>query len=150
VLELTGVEVVYDDVFLVLRGLSLAVPAGEVVALLGANGAGKSTTLKAISGLLPTEHGALSQGTIRFDGRDLAALGAAERVKLGISLVMEGRRVFEHLTVHDNLVAGGYARRTGAADFGSTRSCRGWPSCAGAWPATSRAESSRCSRSAAR
>jgi branched-chain amino acid transport system ATP-binding protein len=117
VLELTGVEVVYDDVFLVLRGLSLAVPAGEVVALLGANGAGKSTTLKAISGLLPTERGAVTQGAITFEGRDLAPLGTAQRVERGISLVMEGRRVFEHLTVHDNLVAGGYARRTGAADF---------------------------------
>ncbi len=116
-LELTSVEVVYDGAFLVLRGLSLAVPAGEVVALLGANGAGKSTTLKAISGLLPTEHGAVTHGTVRLDGDDITHLGAAERVKRGVSLVMEGRRVFEHLTVHDNLVAGGYSRRIRAADF---------------------------------
>jgi branched-chain amino acid transport system ATP-binding protein len=116
-LELANVEVVYDQVFLVLRGLSLAVPAGEVVALLGANGAGKSTTLKAISGLLPTEHGEITDGTIRLDGIDITRLGAAERVQRGVSLVMEGRRVFEHLTVHDNLVAGGYSRRVGAADF---------------------------------
>jgi len=116
-LELANVEVLYDEVFLVLRGLSLAVPAGEIVALLGANGAGKSTTLKAISGLLPTEHGEINDGTVRLDGTDITQLGAAERVKRGVSLVMEGRRVFEHLTVHDNLVAGGYSRRVGAADF---------------------------------
>ena len=116
-LELDGVEVVYDGAFLVLRGLSLAVAAGEVVALLGANGAGKSTTLKAISGLLPSERGAITAGAIRFDGADVTRLGAAERVQRGVSLVMEGRRVFEHLTVHDNLVAGGYSRRVTGADF---------------------------------
>jgi branched-chain amino acid transport system ATP-binding protein len=116
-LELADIEVVYDGVFLVLRGISLAVAAGEIVALLGANGAGKSTTLKAISGLLPTERGAITRGHIRFDASDVTHLGGAERVRRGISLVMEGRRVFEHLTVHDNLVAGGYARRTRAADF---------------------------------
>ena len=116
-LEVENVEVIYDQVFLVLRGLSLAVPAGEVVALLGANGAGKSTTLKAISGLLPTEHGEVTDGSIRFDGADVARRDAAARVRLGISLVMEGRRVFEHLTVHDNLVAGGYSRRSSAGDF---------------------------------
>ena len=116
-LELTGIEVAYDGVFLVLRGLSLAVAAGEVVALLGANGAGKSTTLKAIAGLLPTERGAITRGQIRLDGDDITHRGGAERVRRGVSLVMEGRRVFEHLTVHDNLVAGGYSRRTTAADF---------------------------------
>jgi branched-chain amino acid transport system ATP-binding protein len=116
-LELTNIEVVYDQVFLVLRGLSLAVPAGEVVALLGANGAGKSTTLKAISGLLPTERGEVTDGNVRFDGGEITQLPAAARVRRGVSLVMEGRRVFEHLTVHDNLVAGGYSRRVGAEDF---------------------------------
>src|SRR4051812_36896722 len=116
-LELANVEVVYDEVVLVLRGLSLAVPAGEVVALLGANGAGKSTTLKAISGLLPTEHGEVTDGKVRFDGGDITGLDPASRVKRGVSLVMEGRRVFEHLTVHDNLVAGGYSRRVTSADF---------------------------------
>ena len=120
-LELASVEVVYDGAFLVLRGLSLAVAAGEVVALLGANGAGKSTTLKAISGLLPSEHGAITSGAIRFDGADITRLDAAERVRRGVSLVMEGRRVFEHLTVHDNLVAGGYSQRVsarrGSSDF---------------------------------
>jgi branched-chain amino acid transport system ATP-binding protein len=116
-LELTNIEVVYDQVFLVLRGLSLAVPAGEVVALLGANGAGKSTTLKAISGLLPTERGEVTDGNVQFDGGEITQLPAAARVRRGVSLVMEGRRVFEHLTVHDNLVAGGYSRRVGAEDF---------------------------------
>jgi len=116
-LELANVEVVYDDVFLVLRGLSLAVPEGEVVALLGANGAGKSTTLKAISGLLPTEHGQVTDGHVRFAGSAITAVGPAARVKLGVSLVMEGRRVFEHLTVHENLVAGGYSRRVTGEDF---------------------------------
>jgi branched-chain amino acid transport system ATP-binding protein len=116
-LQVENVEVIYDQVFLVLRGLSLAVPEGEVVALLGSNGAGKSTTLKAISGLLPTEHGAVTDGSIRFDGRDLGRMDAAARVRLGISLVMEGRRVFEHLTVHENLVTGGYSRRVTPDDF---------------------------------
>jgi branched-chain amino acid transport system ATP-binding protein len=116
-LQLENVEVIYDQVFLVLRGLSLAVPEGEVVALLGSNGAGKSTTLKAICGLLPTEHGAVTDGSVAFDGRDLGRTDAAARVRLGISLVMEGRRVFEHLSVHENLSAGGYSRRIGADDF---------------------------------
>ena len=116
-LELADVEVVYDGAFLVLRGLSLAVAAGEVVAVLGANGAGKSTALKAISGLLPSERGAITRGAIRFDGDDVTRLDAAERVRRGVSLVMEGRRVFEHLTVHDNLVAGGYSGRVTGADF---------------------------------
>jgi branched-chain amino acid transport system ATP-binding protein len=116
-LEVKNVEVIYDEVFLVLRGLSLVVPPGEVVALLGANGAGKSTTLKAISGLLPTEHGEVTDGTVAFEGADITRVDAAARVRRGISLVMEGRRVFEHLSVHDNLVAGGYSRRISAADF---------------------------------
>jgi len=116
-LEIESLEVIYDQVFLVLRGLSLAVPAGEVVALLGANGAGKSTTLKAIAGLLPSERGEVSDGSVAFAGGDLARVGAAARVRLGISLVMEGRRVFEHLTVHENLIAGGAARRVTGGDF---------------------------------
>jgi branched-chain amino acid transport system ATP-binding protein len=116
-LEVANVEVIYDHVFLVLRGLSIAVPEGEIVALLGANGAGKSTTLKAISGLLPTEHGEVTEGAVRFAGEDITRVDAALRVRGGISLVMEGRRVFEHLTVHENLVAGGYSRRPAPEDF---------------------------------
>jgi branched-chain amino acid transport system ATP-binding protein len=116
-LELESVEVIYDRVSLVLRGISLAVHAGEVVALLGANGAGKSTALKAISGLLETERGEVSRGAIRVRGADLRGRDAAARVRLGVSLVMEGRHVFEHLTVHENLVAGGYSRAARSSDF---------------------------------
>ncbi|MGC5020241.1 ABC transporter ATP-binding protein [Micromonospora sp. DT47] len=109
-LSVENVEVIYDQVILVLRGLSLTVPNGQIVALLGSNGAGKSTTLKAIAGLLPTEHGEVTDGAVRFDGADITRVDAAQRVRRGVALVMEGRRVFEHLTVHENLVAGGYTR----------------------------------------
>jgi len=109
-LTVNNVEVIYDDVILVLRGLSLAVPEGKIVALLGSNGAGKSTTLKAVSGLLPTEHGEVTDGSILFNGRNITQLDAAERVKLGLSLCMEGRHVFEHLTVEENLISGAYFR----------------------------------------
>ena len=109
-LTLNNVEVIYDDVILVLRGLSLAVPEGQIVALLGSNGAGKSTTLKAVSGLLPTEHGEVTDGSILFGGKNITHLDAAERVKLGLSLCMEGRHVFEHLTVEENLISGAYFR----------------------------------------
>jgi len=109
-LSLNTVEVIYDDVILVLRGLSLAVPHGKIVALLGSNGAGKSTTLKAISGLLPTEHGEVTDGTVTFDGQDITSRDAADRVRMGLSLCMEGRHVFEHLTVAENLIAGAYFR----------------------------------------
>jgi branched-chain amino acid transport system ATP-binding protein len=115
-LSIENVEVIYDEVILVLRGLSLAIPQGQVVALLGANGAGKSTTLKAISGLLPTERGEISDGTVIFDGQDVTRMDAAARVRAGLSLCMEGRHVFKHLTVHENLVAGAYSRRGGTAD----------------------------------
>jgi branched-chain amino acid transport system ATP-binding protein len=112
VLVLNNVEVIYDQVILVLRGLSLAVGEGEIVALLGSNGAGKSTTLKAISGLLPSEDGEITQGEIVYDDKRIHARDAAQIVRLGISQVMEGRRVFEHLTAEENLRAGAYARRT--------------------------------------
>jgi branched-chain amino acid transport system ATP-binding protein len=115
-LSIENVEVIYDEVILVLRGLSLVVPQGQVIALLGANGAGKSTTLKAISGLLPTERGEISDGTVIFDGQDVTRMDAAARVRAGLSLCMEGRHVFKHLTVHENLVAGAYAHRGGTAE----------------------------------
>jgi branched-chain amino acid transport system ATP-binding protein len=111
ILALNNVEVIYDQVILVLRGLSLAVREGEIVALLGSNGAGKSTTLKAISGLLPSEDGELTQGEILYAGERIDGRDAAEIVRRGISQVMEGRRVFEHLTAEENLRAGAYARR---------------------------------------
>jgi branched-chain amino acid transport system ATP-binding protein len=100
----------------VLQGISFQVEEGETALLLGLNGAGKSTTLKAIAGLLPTEHGEITDGSVRFDGLDITRMDAATRVRRGIAMVMEGRRVFEHLTVHENLVAGGYTRGT-QADF---------------------------------
>ena len=109
-LELSNVEVIYDQVILVLRGLSLTVGEGEVVALLGSNGAGKSTTLKAISGLLPSEDGEISEGRIVYADRRIDRLDAAAIVRLGICQVMEGRRVFEHLTAEENLRAGAYTR----------------------------------------
>ena len=113
VLEINNIEVIYEDVILVLRGLSLNVPEGQIIALLGSNGAGKSTTLKAVAGLLPSEHGEVTQGNVVYQGRKITRANPAEIVKLGISLVMEGRRVFEHLTVHENLQTGAYTRRSG-------------------------------------
>jgi len=111
ILRLSGVEVVYSDVMLVLRGISLQVPTGGVVALLGANGAGKTTTLRAISGLLPLHRGKVTKGTIEVDGRPTKGLDPAAIVRLGVSQVMEGRRVFAELTVDENLKAGGFTRR---------------------------------------
>ena len=115
-LAVNNVEVIYDEVILVLRGMSLDVPEGQIVAVLGSNGAGKSTTLKAISGLLPSERGEITDGSITFDGRDITRMDAADRVRSGLSLCMEGRHVFEHLTVNENLVAGGYARGGAATE----------------------------------
>jgi branched-chain amino acid transport system ATP-binding protein len=114
-LRLNNVEVIYDRVILVLKGLSLEVPEGKIVALLGANGAGKSTTLKAISGLLKSEDGEVTDGSIELLGRPIQRLDPADIVRLGIFQVMEGRRVFEHLTVEDNLRAGAHTR--GRADL---------------------------------
>jgi branched-chain amino acid transport system ATP-binding protein len=117
-LHLNNVEVIYNDVILVLKGLSLRVEEHQVVALLGTNGAGKSTTLKAISGLLDAEDGEVTDGSIELDGERLDRLDAADIVRRGIFQVMEGRRVFEHLTTEENLLAGGYTRR----DRGEIRS----------------------------
>ena len=113
-LSVNNIEVIYDHVILVLKGVSLRVPEGGIVALLGANGAGKSTTLKAISGLLRTERGEVTKGTIEFKGQPIHRKGPAEVVKRGIVQVMEGRHVFEHLTVEENLLAGAYTRRNGS------------------------------------
>lgn len=107
-LALNNVEVVYDRVILVLKGLSLSVPEGKIVALLGSNGAGKTTTLKAISGLLQAENGRVTDGTIEFCGADITNKDAEAIARRGIFQVMEGRRVFEHLTVEENLIAGSY------------------------------------------
>ncbi len=110
-LTVNGIEVIYDHVILVLKGVSLQVPEGVIVALLGANGAGKSTTLKAISGLLRTERGDVSKGTIELRGAPIHHRDPSQVVRRGIVQVMEGRHVFEHLTVEENLLAGGYTRR---------------------------------------
>lgn len=109
-LSLNNVEVIYNDVILVLKGMSLEVPDGKIVALLGSNGAGKSTTLKAISGLLKPEDGAVTDGSISFDNEPIHRADAADIVRKGIFQVMEGRRVFVHLNVEENLVAGSYTR----------------------------------------
>ena len=114
-LALKNVEVIYDDVILVLKGLSLEVPEGQIVALLGSNGAGKSTTLKAISGLLHTEEGEVTDGDITFHGERIDGMAPEEVVRRGIFQVMEGRRVFEDLTVDENIVMGGYTRHDRAA-----------------------------------
>ncbi|MBN9003925.1 MAG: ABC transporter ATP-binding protein [Rhizobiales bacterium] len=105
VLTLNNVEVVYDYVSLAIKGVSLDVPEGGMVALLGANGAGKSTTLKSISGLLAAERGEVRRGDVRFRGQAIGALMPQDRVRLGIAHVLEGRRVFEHLTPSENLIA---------------------------------------------
>jgi len=104
-LSLNNVEVVYDRVFLAVKSVSIDVPEGGLVALLGANGAGKSTTLKSISGLLAPERGEVTRGEVTFAGRDLAALSPPERVRAGIAHVLEGRRVFGQLTPEENLLA---------------------------------------------
>ena len=109
VLDINNIEVVYNKAVQVLRGLSLSVPAGSIVALLGSNGAGKSTTLKAVSGLLDLEDGALVRGHIVFNGGDTAGAKPQNLVRSGLAHVMEGRRVFEDLTVEENLVAATYA-----------------------------------------
>ncbi|WP_342130512.1 ABC transporter ATP-binding protein [Hydrogenophaga sp. OTU3427] len=105
ILTLNNIEVIYDRVALAIKGVSVQVPQGGMVALLGANGAGKSTTLKSISGLLLPERGEVTRGDIRFMDQDIAGLAPQARVRLGIVQVLEGRRVFEHLTPDENLVA---------------------------------------------
>jgi branched-chain amino acid transport system ATP-binding protein len=114
-LLVNNIEVVYDHVILVLKGVSLEVPERGIVALLGANGAGKTTTLKAISNLLRAERGEVTKGTIELAGRRITALSPSDLVKLGVVQVMEGRHCFEHLTVEDNLLTGAYTRRDGHA-----------------------------------
>lgn len=108
ILQLNNIEVMYHEVILVLKGVSLEVPAGGIVALLGANGAGKSTTLKSISGLLKHEDGEVTDGSIEFLGERIHELSAEEIAKRGIFQIIEGRRVFEHLTVEENLRVGAH------------------------------------------
>jgi branched-chain amino acid transport system ATP-binding protein len=110
-LKLNNVGVIYDDVVLVLKGMSMEAKKGEITVLLGANGAGKTTTLKAISGLLKSEEGKVTDGSIEFMGQKINNREAEDIVKMGIFQVMEGRRVFKDLTVTENLMAGAYTRR---------------------------------------
>ncbi|MEJ2472365.1 MAG: ABC transporter ATP-binding protein [Desulfobacterales bacterium] len=114
-LDVNNIEVVYHDIIQVLRGVSLSVPEGGIVALLGTNGAGKTTTLRAISGLLKPENGFIKEGHIHFRGVDITNRLGTEVVRQGAVMVPEGRRVFKHLTVEENIRAGSITRKDGAA-----------------------------------
>ena len=116
-LSVNNIEVIYDHVILVLKGVSLEVPKGKIVALLGANGAGKSTTLKAVSNLLRTERGEVTKGSIEFDGQRTDKLTTNDLVKMGVCQVMEGRHCFSHLTVEENLLTGAYTRKLSRAEI---------------------------------
>src|SRR5512141_20088 len=116
-LDVNGIEVIYNRVILVLKGVSLAVPEGRIVALLGANGAGKSTTLKAISNLLAAERGDVTKGSIEFRGERIDKLTPNALVRKGVCQVMEGRHCFAHLTVEENLLTGAFTRRLSRSDM---------------------------------
>ena len=116
-LSVNNIEVIYDHVILVLKGVSLEVPEGKIVALLGANGAGKSTTLKAISNLLSAERGDVTKGTIEFKGKRVDKLTTNELVRMGVCQVMEGRHCFQHLTVEENLLTGAFTRKASRSDI---------------------------------
>jgi branched-chain amino acid transport system ATP-binding protein len=115
ILSVNNIEVIYDHVILVLKGVSLDVPKGGIVALLGANGAGKTTTLKAISNLLHAERGDVTKGSIEFGGAEVQDLSPNELVRRGCIQVMEGRQCFAHLTIEENLLTGAFTRRDGKA-----------------------------------
>jgi len=116
-LSVNNIEVIYDHVILVLKGVSLEVPRGGIVALLGANGAGKTTTLKAISNLLHAERGEVTKGSIEFDGKRVDRLTPNELVRMGVCQVMEGRHCFQHLTIEENLLTGAFTRKGSRADI---------------------------------
>ena len=117
ILDVNGIEVIYNHVILVLRGVSLAVPKGKIVALLGANGAGKTTTLRAISNLLKSERGEVTKGSITYKGEEIQNLTPADLVKRGVIQVMEVRHCFEHLTIEENLLTGAYTRNMSRGDL---------------------------------
>jgi branched-chain amino acid transport system ATP-binding protein len=119
-LAVNGIEVIYNHVILVLKGVSLAVPEGRIVALLGGNGAGKTTTLRAISNLLAGERGQVTKGSIRLRGERTDHLTTADMVARGVVQVMEGRHCFAHLTIEENLLTGAYARKDGKQAIGQT------------------------------
>jgi branched-chain amino acid transport system ATP-binding protein len=116
-IAVNNIEVIYDHVILVLKGVSLSVPDGQIVALLGANGAGKSTTLKAISNLLRAERGDVTKGTILYRGQRIDSLSANEVVRRGVIQVMEGRHCFAHLTIEENLLTGAFTRRVKTSEL---------------------------------
>jgi len=115
-LEVNGIEVIYNHVILVLKGVSLSVSEGGIVALLGANGAGKTTTLKAVSNLLKAERGEVTKGSVQFRGERVDTLNPADLVKRGVIQVMEGRHCFAHLSVEENLLTGAYTRKVSRAE----------------------------------
>ncbi|HZF24603.1 MAG TPA: ATP-binding cassette domain-containing protein, partial [Burkholderiales bacterium] len=117
-LAVNNIEVIYDHVILVLKGVSLEVHGGRIVALLGANGAGKSTTLKSISNLLRAERGEVTKGSVEFDGERIDQRNPSDVVKRGIVQVMEGRHCFAHLTVEENLLTGAFTRNVGRTEIG--------------------------------
>ncbi|MEM8840350.1 MAG: ABC transporter ATP-binding protein [Pseudomonadota bacterium] len=117
ILEITDLEVVYDNVIAALHDVTLSVPKGKIVALLGGNGAGKSTTLKAISTMLASERGKVTRGRISYDGTEVKSQTPADMVGLGLVQVLEGRRCFGHLTVEENIIAGAYSRRLSKAEI---------------------------------
>jgi branched-chain amino acid transport system ATP-binding protein len=116
-LSVNNIEVIYDHVILVLKGVSLTVPEAGIVALLGANGAGKTTTLKAISNLLHAERGEVTKGTIEFRGKRVEKLTPNDLVRMGVCQVMEGRHCFQHLTVEENLLTGAFTRKGGSREI---------------------------------
>ena len=116
-LDVNNIEVIYNHVILVLRGVSLAVPKGGIVALLGGNGAGKTTTLKAVSNLLHSERGEVTKGFVSYRGTEIHGSDPADMVRRGVIQVMEGRHCFEHLTVEENLLTGAYTRSDSKADI---------------------------------
>jgi branched-chain amino acid transport system ATP-binding protein len=115
-LQVNGIEVIYNHVILVLKGVSLSVPEGGIVAILGANGAGKTTTLRAVSNLLKSERGDVTKGSVEYRGEKVHQLSPSDLVKRGVIQVMEGRHCFAHLTVEENLLTGAYTRNTSRAD----------------------------------
>ena len=119
-LDVNGIEVIYNHVILVLKGVSLQVPEGKIVALMGGNGAGKTTTLRAVSNLLSGERGAVTKGSIALRGERIERLGTSAMVERGVIQVMEGRRCFAHLTIKENLLTGAYTRSDGKAAIAAT------------------------------
>jgi len=117
ILEVKNIEVAYNKVILALHDVSLTIPKGKIVALLGANGAGKSTTLKSISTMLASEKGEVTKGTIKYDGTEIKKQNPSEMVGLGMVQVLEGRRCFGHLTVEENIISGAYSRKLSRADL---------------------------------